>query len=79
VETVLDEGRLEQGRNWLKDNDHPQTEKATGEFIRWVFNDVLKENKPEMAESNIDEKELGKLLFGPAKKWFFARIQKEVP
>jgi hypothetical protein len=74
VENVLDEGRLQQGYQWLIDNGKPTDEKGTGDFIRWVFNDVLKENSLEMEASGIQEKDLGKLLAGPAKKWFFTKI-----
>lgn len=74
VSAVLDEGRLEQGYNWLKENNKPQDQSSTGDFIRWIFNDVVKECSPEMKASNIEEKNLGKLLAAPAKKWYFARL-----
>jgi hypothetical protein len=74
VNSVLEEGRLEQGYNWLKENGKTQDEKSTGDFIRWVYGDVLKECKLEMEENKIEPKELGKLLSGPAKKWFFNRL-----
>lgn len=74
IAAVLDEGRLEQGFNWLKENNKEQSEKSTGDFIRWIFNDVLKECLPEMEASGIQEKELGKLLANPAKKWYFNRL-----
>ena len=74
INSVLDEERLEQGFNWLKEMNHPQDESSTGHFIRWVFNDVLKENKLEMETSGIIEKDLGKLLSSPTKKWYFARM-----
>lgn len=74
ISAVLDEGRLEQGFGWLKENNKPQDQSTTGDFIRWVFNDVIKECSPEMEASNIKEKDLGKLLAGPAKKWYFNRL-----
>lgn len=74
VTAVLNEGRLEQGYNWLKENNKAQDQSGTGEFIRWIFQDVLKECKLEMEASGIQEKELGKLLANPAKKWYFNRI-----
>lgn len=77
VSFALDEGRLEQGFNWLKENGKEQSEKSTGDFIRWIFNDVKKECADEAKERGIDEKDLGKLISGPAKKWFFNRINNE--
>lgn len=74
VAAVLEEGRLEQAFNWLKENNKPQDQSSTGDFIRWVFNDVVKECSPEMEASNIEEKNLGKLLAGPVKRWYFNRL-----
>jgi hypothetical protein len=74
---VLDEERLSQGYFWLKENNFEQTEKSTGHFIRWIFNDVVKECQLEMQENNITEKDLGKLLAVPAKKWYFNRLNKD--
>jgi len=74
ISAVLDEGRLEQGFGWLKENNKPQDQSSTGDFIRWIFNDVIKECSLEMEKSEIKEKDLGKLLAGPAKKWYFNRL-----
>ncbi len=74
IAAVLDEGRLEQGFNWLKENNKPQDQSTTGDFIRWIVGDVLKECLPEMETSDIQEKNLGKLLAAPAKKWYFNRL-----
>lgn len=76
ISFALDEGRLEQGYNWLAENGKPQDEKGTGDFIRWIVNDVAKECKLEMEENKIQEKELGKLLANPAKRWYFTRLNK---
>ena len=74
IAAVLDEGRLEQGFNWLKENNKAQDEKSTGDFIKWIYHDVVKKCSLEMEASGIQEKSLGKLLSGPAKKWYFARL-----
>lgn len=76
IAAVLDEGRLEQGFNWLAENNKQQDQTSVGDYIRWIFNDVLKESKPEMEASGIQEKDLGKLLANPAKKWYFNRLNK---
>lgn len=76
VNFALEEGRMEQGFNWLKENGKEQSEKSTGDFIRWIFNDVQKECLEEAKESGIEEKDLGKILSTPAKRWFFNRINK---
>jgi len=68
VVLCLDEDALKDCYEIIKDQS------ATGDFIRWIFNDVLKECSPEMEASNIKEKDLGKLLAGPAKKWYFNRL-----
>ena len=48
--------------------------KSTGDFIRWVHNDILKEEKDVMDISGISEKDLGKLVSVKAKTWFFQNM-----
>lgn len=73
INFALDEGRLEQGYKWLAENGKPQTMASTGDFIKWIVGDVLKECKLEMEANNISEKEVGKLLANPARTWYSKR------
>jgi len=77
VDKVLDNERLEQGITKLKERDNNVVidEKLTGDYIRWVVGDVIKECQEEMAQFAISDKDVGKLISGNARKWFFKRIQ----
>lgn len=74
IKNALDEERLEQGRQWLLANDKSLEQKSVGDFIRWVFCDVVKEKKSEMEVSGIKEKDLGKLLAPVCRQWFFTKL-----
>lgn len=76
VEKVVEEGRLEQGYQWLASQGLPQDQKSTGDFLRWVIKDIIKENSLEMEASGIKEEELGKVVQVAARRWYFGRINK---
>lgn len=74
VEKTVTENRLRQGLEYLKEMKIELSPKSTGEFIRWVHNDILKEEKDVMDISGISEKDLGKLVSVKAKTWFFQNM-----
>lgn len=76
VAKVVDEERLMQGWNYLKDNNLELSTKSTGDFLRFIVNDVIKEHTLEMEENGIDPKEIGKYTQLPARRWFFEKISK---
>lgn len=45
--------------------------KKMGEFLRWVFNDIIKEESDVMMANGIDQKEIGRYISARAKDWFF--------
>jgi hypothetical protein len=74
VEKTVTENRLRQGLEYLKEMKIELSPKSTGDFIRWVHNDILKEEKDVMDISGISEKDLGKLVSVKAKTWFFQNM-----
>lgn len=78
VDKHLSEERLVQGWNWLKEQGKPQTEVSTGDFIKWLFNDIIKEEADELTASGLTVKELGGVISKKAKIWFFTKINGEV-
>ncbi len=71
IDSTVTENRLNQA---LENIDELST-KCTGQFIRWVFNDILKEEADVIVASMLDEKEIGKAVANKAKTWFFERIK----
>lgn len=74
VARCVHEGRLQQGFNWLAENKHEQTEKSTGLFIKWVTNDVLKEEMDTLTASGLTPKDINGNVSSVARKWYFAKL-----
>lgn len=74
VDKVVTEQRLEQGLQVLREAGKPVDQTTTGDFLRWIVGDVLKEESDTMTESGIDPKDVGKYVNQKARTWFFARF-----
>ena len=70
-EKVVTENRLNQGIEYLKEMGKPIDMKSTGDFIRWVFNDVMKEEIDTIVESGLDVADIGKYIAEPSKRFWF--------
>lgn len=70
----LSEERLTQAYNWLGEQKKPQDEKSTGDFIKWLFNDIIKEESDELTASGLTVKELGGVVAKQARIWYFKKI-----
>lgn len=73
IEYAVTENRLKQGLENIPGLDM----RYTGDFIRWVFNDVMKEETLTLEENKIDQKLIGSEVAKVAKRWFFERIKAE--
>lgn len=75
VNALVTDARLEQG--WFEvfeqDKIEPQM-KDIATFLRWVFNDVLKEEADTIAASGFNQKDLGKPISDVAKRYFMKRF-----
>jgi len=77
VDNVLNNARLEQGWDKLVELHLPQDVTSTGKFLSWVVADIIKENQPEMIESNISDKEVGKHVQLKARRWYMDKVNKQ--
>lgn len=68
------EERLTQAYNWVIEQFKEATDKQTGDFIRWVFNDILKEEKDELEGSGLTQKDLGGAVAKVARIWYFKKL-----
>ena len=75
VDKHLSEERLVQGWNWLIEMKHPLTEASTGIYLKWIFNDIVKEENDELIGSGLTQKDLGGALSKKARIWFFTKIK----
>lgn len=79
IEMAVTESRLEQGLHVLKNELLlPLEMKSMGDFIRWVFNDILKEEMDTIIASQIDPKKLGGPIANKARPWFTRKINEGV-
>ena len=76
VDYCITENRLIQGFQATRDL-HVGVDlspKMTGDFIRWVINDVLSEEADTMAKNSLTNKCIGGPISKKAKNWYFAKL-----
>lgn len=71
VDNVLTESRLKQGIEKLKEMGLEVSQKSTGEYLRWIIGDVVKEEQDTIITNQFDLKKLNPLLSNKARVWFF--------
>jgi hypothetical protein len=75
VEMAVTEARLEQGlQNLVNEQLKPFEMQSMGDFIRWVFNDVVKEEMDTIVASQMDPKKLGGPIATKSRKWFIDKF-----
>lgn len=78
VKMAVTEARLEQGlQNLINEQLKPFDMTSMGEFIRWVHQDVLKEEADTLQASGIEYKKLGGPIALAAKRWFTNKLNQE--
>lgn len=74
IDMAVTEARLEQGlQNLINEQQKPFDMTSLGDFIRWVFNDVMKEEMDTIVASQLDPKKLGGPIANKARPWFIAK------
>ena len=72
LDAVLTEARLQQGTDWLQEQGHPLDRTSTGEYLRWLFSDILSEESDTMEASGLSRRAIGGPLSHQARRWFHA-------
>lgn len=68
------EQRLEQGWDYLREMGMERNLQGIGEFLKWVQNDVLVEERGYVQENEVDEGMLRMEIMKVAKPWFLERV-----
>mgnify|MGYP000878647141 FL=1 len=76
VDRYLTETRLEQGIDKLRELGLPCDNKSTGDYIKWVVGDVIKEHGDEILMSGLTFKEVSPKISGAAKNYYFDYLNK---
>jgi hypothetical protein len=77
IDTVLTDNRMKQGIEYLVEQGKPISRKSTGDFLSWVFDDIITEEADTMAASHITRKDLGKPVGTQARDWFFKYLDNQ--
>jgi hypothetical protein len=70
LDYAVTETRLRQGLDKLGEMGLPFEMKSMGEFIRWVYNDVVREEADTIEASGFDAKKLGGPIANRSRPWF---------
>jgi hypothetical protein len=71
ISKVVTPARCEQSVSKLRESGKPLDRTSLGDFIRWIFNDVIKEDSDTAKASGIDLDKIGGPISKAAKDWFF--------
>lgn len=75
IESVCSEQRLEQGfKNLTEEQLKPAEMSSVGDFIRWMFNDIHKEEADTMEANGFTSKEMSGPLANKARRWYQNKI-----
>lgn len=74
VDSVVTENRLEQGLGYLAEMGISADAKNTGEFLRWVVTDVLKEETDTIVANQFDMKKVKSFVVNKARVWFLNKL-----
>lgn len=77
VEAVLPAWRLEQGISKLKEEGKSIEPKSTGDFLKWICQDILKEELDVITANGLDWKGLNGYVTREARAWFLKRVETE--
>ncbi len=74
VDLLLPEWRLEQGFSYMRENNIPLANTSTGEYLKWIAKDVLKEESDRIAANPYPWKEIQGSIMVRAKEYFFSEL-----
>jgi hypothetical protein len=78
VSRNVSEERLTQAWNWLKENKKPQDRTSTSDFLRWMVNDIEKEEKDQREASGLTEKDVNSAISHASRNWFFQKVDSQL-
>ena len=70
VEYACTENRMLQGLDYLREQQLSIEMKNVGAFLKWLINDIIKEEKDTLAASNIEPKDINSKVSAKAKLWY---------
>lgn len=74
VEYTVTESRLNQGIEKVYGFNQPLDVKKTGDFLRWIFNDIIKEESDTLIGNGLEPKDVSSAISNKARLWLFDKI-----
>ena len=75
VDYAVTENRLNQAIEQVFTSNNIEVDiKKTGDFIRWIVNDITKEESDTMNDNNLEPKDVNKYISMKSKNWFFKKL-----
>lgn len=71
VELTVTENRCKQSLQKLKEDNKPLNKTSLGDYLRWIHNDIMKEEIDTIVANGFDPKILGQPISNKAREWFF--------
>lgn len=71
VEMAVTENRCRQGIDKLIEADLPVSRKSLGDYLRWIHNDVVKEELDTILKNGLEVKDVAGSISAKAREWFF--------
>ena len=78
VETIVPESRLVQGLDYLRQNDLELSKKSTGSYLKWLYEDTIKEELDTITGNGFEPKDVSAEIQKYAKDWFFQKTDELV-
>jgi hypothetical protein len=74
VNVLVTESRLKQGFDYLKEHGKPFDRSSTGPYLKWLYDDVIKEELDTIMENGFEPKEISGAISNKGRKYFFEEI-----
>jgi hypothetical protein len=74
IDYAVTENRMQQGIDKMIEMKIPLEIKSTGEYLRWVYNDVIKEETDTIVQNQIDVKKLGSFISAKARPFWMKHL-----
>jgi len=75
---AVTENRLLQGIGYLNEMKLELSTKSTGAFLKWVMDDVVKEEKDTIVKNQFDIKKVGGVIGNKARVWYFNYLNSQI-
>lgn len=77
VNEILPEWRLEQGISYLRENALPLLPQSTGDYLKWIAKDILKEETDTIVASGFEWKQVQGQVMQTSRQFFLTAINKD--